>query len=115
MTNDNSTRNKQSQKRTRRKNFQPAEKVAILKKHLLEDAEVSDLCDEFNIQPSQFYQWQKEFFENGTAAFKKKSKKQKDPNKQKVDQLETRIQQKNEVIAELMQEHVQLKKDIGEL
>ncbi len=115
MTNDNSTRNQNSQKRSRRKNFQPDEKVAILKKHLLEDAKISDLCDEFNIQPSQFYQWQKEFFENGAAAFQKKSKKQKDPNKQKVDQLETKIQQKNEVIAELMQEHVQLKKDIGEL
>lgn len=115
MTNDNSTPNKQSQKRTRRKNFQPAEKVAILKKHLLEDAEISDLCDEFNIQPSQFYQWQKEFFENGTAAFDKKQKKRKDPNKLKVDQLEQQIVQKNEVIAELMQEHVQLKKHLGEL
>ena len=115
MTNDNSTHNQNSQKRTRRKNFQSAEKVAILKKHLLEDVKISDLCDEFNIQPSQFYQWQKEFFENGTAAFEKKSKKQKDPNKKKVDQLETKIRQKNEVIAELMQEHVQLKKDIGEL
>ncbi|VAX39944.1 hypothetical protein MNBD_PLANCTO02-741 [hydrothermal vent metagenome] len=108
MINDNSTLKQNSPKRTRRKNFQNSEKVAILKKHLLEDAKVSDLCDEFNIQPTQFYQWQKEFFENGTAAFEKNSKKQKDPNKQKVDQLEQQIIQKNEVIAELMQEHVLL-------
>ena len=84
MTNDNSTSNQNSQKRTRRKNFQAAEKVAILKKHLLEDAKVSDLCDKFNIQPSQFYQWQKEFFENGAAAFEKKSKKQKRPTSKKL-------------------------------
>ena len=115
MTNDNSIPNQASPKRTRRKNFQADEKVAILKKHLLEGAKVSDLCDQFNIQPSQFYQWQKEFFENGTAAFEKKLKKQKDPHKKIVAQLEQQIVQKNEVIAELMQEHVQLKKDIGEL
>ena len=115
MTNDNSTRNQNSQKRTRRKNFQPAEKVAILKKHLLEGAKVSELCEEFNIQPSQFYQWQTEFFENGEAAFEKKRKQKQDPGKQKIEKLETKLQQKNEVIAELMQEHVQLKKFHGEL
>ena len=115
MNMNNSARNQNSQKRPRRKNFQAAEKVAILKKHLLEGAKVSDLCEEFNIQPSQFYQWQKEFFENGEAAFEKKRKQKQDPGKQKIDQLETKLQQKNEVIAELMQEHVQLKKLHGEL
>ena len=115
MNRNDYTRNQNSPKRKRRKNFQPAEKVAVLKKHLLEDGKVSDLCDEFNIQPSQFYQWQKEFFENGEAAFEKKRKQKQDPGKQKIEKLETKLQQKNEVIAELMQEHVQLKKFHGEL
>jgi transposase-like protein len=30
---------------------------------------VSDLCEELALQPTVFYRWQKEFFENGAAAF----------------------------------------------
>ena len=45
------------------------EKVAILKRHLLDKVPVSDLCDELDIYPNQFYDWLKEFFENGHAAF----------------------------------------------
>jgi transposase-like protein len=115
MNMNNSTPGQHSQKRKRRKNFQPAEKVAILKKYLLEAAKVSDLCEKFNMQPSQFQQWLTEFFENGEAAFDKNRKKQQDPGKQKIDKLEQKLLQKNEVIAELMQEHVQLKKFHGEL
>ena len=52
-----------------RRHFSGPEKVAILKRHLLEKVPVSDLCDELDIGPNLFYRWQKEFFENGHAAF----------------------------------------------
>jgi transposase len=52
-----------------RRHFSGPEKVAILKRHLLEKTPVSDLCDELRIGPNLFYRWQKEFFENGHAAF----------------------------------------------
>ena len=52
-----------------RKNYTPQEKVAILRKHLLEKEAVSDICDKLNLQPSVFHRWLKEFFENGAAAF----------------------------------------------
>ena len=45
------------------------EKVAILRRHLLDKVPISDLCDELGLQPTVFYRWQKEFFENGAAAF----------------------------------------------
>ena len=52
-----------------RKHFTPEEKVAILRRHLVEGVPISDLCDELGLQPTVFYRWQKEFFENGAAAF----------------------------------------------
>ena len=58
-----------SKKRT---NFTPEEKVAILKKNLLEKVPVSDLCDQYGLHPTVFYRWQKEFFDNGARAFEKK-------------------------------------------
>lgn len=100
-----------------RKNYTPQEKVAILKRHLLEKTPVSDLCDEYQLAPTLFYQWQKQFFEQGTAAFERKgaSKRTEDAKDRKIQALETKIAQKNEVVAELLAEHVQLKKELGEL
>src|SRR5262245_11100810 len=50
-----------------RKHYTPEEKVAILRRHLLEKEPISKLCDELGLQPTVFYRWQKEFFENGAA------------------------------------------------
>ena len=52
-----------------RRHFSGPEKVGALKRHLVEKVPVSDLCDELGIAPNVFYRWQKDFFENGHAAF----------------------------------------------
>ena len=52
----------------------PAEKVATLRRHLLEKEPISKLCEEPGLQPTVFYRWQKEFFENGAAAFQPKAR-----------------------------------------
>jgi transposase len=57
-----------------RKHYTGEEKVAILRRHLLEQEPVSKLCDELGLQPTVFYRWQKEFFENGAAAFQAKGR-----------------------------------------
>ena len=98
-----------------RKNYTPEEKVAILKRHLVEKVPVSDLCDELGLNLNVFYGWQKQFFENGATAFQKPRSRQVDHRDQKIEKLEAKLAQKNEVLAELMQEHVQLKKELGEL
>jgi transposase len=99
-----------------RRHFSGPEKVAALKRHLVEKVPVSDLCDELGITPNLFYRWQKEFFENGHAAFDngRKSKAVEDAKDKKIEQLEAKLQRKNEVLGELMEEHVQLKKELGE-
>src|SRR4051812_46033891 len=51
--------------RKTRKNYTPVEKVAILRRHLIDHVPVSDLCDEHQLSPTLFYHWQKQFFENG--------------------------------------------------
>ena len=99
-----------------RRHFSGPEKVAILKRHLLDKTPVSNLCDEFGIAPNLFYRWQKEFFENGHSAFDtdRKAKALEDAKALRIVQLEAKLQRKNEVIAELMEEHTQLKKELGE-
>ena len=97
-----------------RKNYTPEEKVTILKRHLVEKVPVSDLCDEAGLNPTVFYGWQKLLFENGAAAFQKTRGRQVDRRDEKIEKLEAKLAQKNEVLAELLEEHVQLKKELGE-
>lgn len=102
----------------RRKHYSGEEKVSILRRHLLEQVPVSDLCDELGLAPTVFYRWQKEFFEHGSAAFERKparQKKQEGQQARKVEALEAKLATKNEVLSELMEEHVKLKKTLGEL
>jgi transposase len=98
-----------------RKHFTPDEKVALLRRHLLEQEPVSKLCDEIGLQPTVFYRWQKEFFENGAAAFQTKVRATHRPEQERIEYLEKKIQRKDEVLAELMGEHIALKKSLGEL
>ncbi len=99
----------------KRRNFTAKEKVRILRRHFLDHIAVSDLCDENSIGPTLFYRWQKEFFENGEAAFEKKSGTQRKNLEKKISKLEEKISYKDGVIAEIVEAHIQLKKNLGEL
>jgi transposase-like protein len=99
-----------------RKNYSAMEKVAILRKHLIDKVPVSDICDDYQLQPTVFYRWQKELFENGQAAFEPKpGKKRIKKEQQRIAKLEAKLRKKDEVLGELMEEHVALKKSHGEL
>ena len=100
--------------RKKRHNYTAEEKVLILKKHLLEGAAVSDLCDQYQLQPTVFYAWQKQFFENA-AAFKKEDKGSSRKELRRIQALEDKLCKKHEVLSELMEEHIKLKKELGEL
>lgn len=98
-----------------RKSYTPAEKVAILRRHLIDGVAVSDLCDEYHLPPSIFYAWQKLFFENGAAAFQRRNGSPEQSHLRTIAALRDKLQRKNEVVAELMEAHIQLKKELGEL
>ena len=104
---------------SKRKRFTPEEKVAIIRRHLIENVPVSDLCDEIGVHPNQYYNWQKQLFENAAPVFQRRPNKANEKRRQnaaerRIEQLEQKLQDRNEVVAELMQEHVQLKKELGE-
>ena len=102
--------------KTNRRKFSADEKVKILRKHLIEKVPISEVCDQHGIKPTQFYQWQKQFFENGAAAF---ANDRKDSQAKKLErknaQLQAKLANKDEVIAEIMASHVRLKKSLGEV
>ena len=90
-------------------------KSRILRRHLLDKEPISKLCDEVDLKPTVLYCWQKEFLENGAAAFDQKNPMDHSAEQERVAYLEKKIRIKDEVLAELMAEHVALKKTLGEL
>jgi len=98
-----------------RTNYSAEQKVAIIRRHLVDQVPVSELCDEYHLQPTVFYRWQKELFENGAAAFAKSQPKNNTGLENKIALLEKKLANKNEVVSELMEAHIKLKKELGEL
>lgn len=101
-----------------RKTVSGPEKLAILRRYLVEKVPISDLCDQYGLQPSQVYYWQAQLFEHGAGIFERKPGRQASAESvkdRKIAQLELKLAQKNEVISELMEENVREKKRHGEL
>ena len=97
-----------------RRHFAAQEKLDILRRHLLEGVPVSDLCDQHQLNPTLFYRWQKQLFENGAPAFERNGKPQERGLERKLAALQQKLAKKDEVIAEIMESHVRLRKSLGE-
>ena len=93
-------------KQEKRGRFTVEEKAKILKQHLLEKKALSDLCDENNIHPTMFYRGQKELFNNAAFALKNGTDKTSINLQKKTQALEEKLTRKNEVLSELMEEHI---------
>ena len=107
-----------SKKRTRRP-FTTEQKAEILRRHMVDKVPVSDLCNELGLQPSLFYQWQRQALENLAGALSGPSSsgpstREKELGK-RVTQLEERLTKKDNVIAEISAEYVKLKNELGDL
>lgn len=104
---------------TKRKHYSAQEKVQLLRLHLVEKKPISEICEPIGLNPNMFYRWQQQFFENGAAAFEPAVNGRKDSQtrrlEEKVAKLESKLVYKDEVIAEIMASHVELKKSLGEV
>lgn len=87
----------------------------MLKEHLVESKPVSQICDENGLQPTVFARWKQQLFENSASAFEKKNNNREEARwHKKALKLERKLEKKNEVLSELMEEHIALKKSLGE-
>ncbi len=103
----------------KRRQFTADEKATILRRHLADKVPVSDLCDEYKIQPSLFYVWQRQAFENlGTALEDRRTRRvdavEAAAQRQTLEKLRAQLQKKDSIIAFVSEEHLALKKKLGE-
>ncbi len=106
-----------------RRSFTAEQKAEVVRRHLRDKVAVSQLAEELDLQPSQIHQWVAAVLGQADKAFQgKPGRRTKDPQAKlneamvrQVQRLEQKLQNKNEVIAELMEENVKTKKANGDL
>ena len=98
-----------------RRHFPAPKKAAILREHFLDHVPISQICDKYGLNPTMFYRWQKELFEKATSLFELRSERGGPTSERRVKVLTDKLTRKDEVIAELMEDHLRLKKNLGEV
>lgn len=106
-----------------RRNFTAEQKADVVRRHLKDKVAISDLAAELGVQPTLIYQWEAAVLDQAEKAFQTKPGRQSKSRQAQTEQakdrqikrLHEKLQLKNEVISELMEENVKAKKDNGDL
>jgi transposase len=108
-----------------RRTFSAQEKAAIVRRHLMGKEPITKIAEELSIQPAQIKQWLAQAIEQIEVTFERTTKsaraskmaegKVNQIKEHQIKRLQDKLIQKNEVIAELMEENVRAKKANGEL
>jgi len=94
-----------------RKRYTAEEKIKILRELQEDGKSISQVSEEYGIHPNNIFKWRKQHLEMGVQGFQTRRKditaKAKD---RKIAALEDKLKHKDEVIAELAEELLALKK-----
>lgn len=100
---------------SKRKHLTPQQKVIILRELLENQVPISQLAEKYQIHTNDIYNWKKKLFEQAEGAFSSKQKPNIAKQDEKQRKLEEKLKQKDEIIAELVQENIMIKKNIDGL
>ena len=91
--------------------FRLSQTKAVLP-HVQDSVPVSQVCEDLGIHPNQYYEWLKQAFSGLAHVFSRDTVRQERSHQREVDNLKSKLSQKDEVIAELLTEHIALKKNL---
>jgi transposase-like protein len=95
----------------KRKRYTAEEKIKILREVLEDGKQLSQVAEQYGLHPNNIFNWRKQLFEGGVQTFQiKRSDISEKAEERKITALEDKIKQKDEVIAELAEELLALKK-----
>jgi transposase-like protein len=99
------------EKMSKRKKYTAEEKIKILREVLEDGKPISHVADQYGLHPNNIFNWRKQLFEGGLQTFHiKRPDISSKAEERKISALENKIKQKDEVIAELAEELLELKK-----
>ena len=96
-----------------RKHISPQQKVIVLREHLENQVPLSDLSEKYQVHINLLYRWKKELFEGAADIFARKHDKQSAADSRATDRLTEKLRAKDKLIAELVQDNIELKKSLN--
>ncbi len=100
---------KTNSERQSRRHFAPETKWQILKEGRSTNLTISQVCDQYQISPTQFYQWER-LAERGARQALQAQPRGRKKVRPSEEALLNEIQRLREVIAEITSENLRLKK-----
>ena len=95
----------------KRKRYTAEEKIKILTEVLEEGKSISQVAEHYGLHPNNIFSWRKQLFEGGVQIFQiKRPDISGKAEERKITALEDKLKQKDEVIAQLAEELLGLKK-----
>src|SRR5215813_4086300 len=101
-------------KRPRRR-YTPEQKASPVRQHVVDKKPVSEICSAAQLQPSVFYKWERDLLAAAPAVFAGHRAPSRELELEaKIAALEVKLARKDAIIAEVSEEYVKLKKELGE-
>ena len=95
----------------KRKRYTSEEKIKILREVIEEGKPISGVAEAYNVHPNLILNWRKQLFENSVQTFEiKRTDITEKAKERRTKELEEKLRNKDNVIAELAQELLELKK-----
>ena len=98
-----------------RRHLTAEQKAVILRELLDNQTGISVLSEKYGVHPNDIYRWKKQLFEGAAVLLehKHKNKKNQASENQKLRRLEEKLRYKDQVISELVEDNLSLKKSIN--
>ena len=93
----------------RRRKINSSKKMLIIRELLENQVSISELAEKHSVTIQDIYRWKKQLFES-TEIFDRKTRSKESPLEKKSKELEVKVQQKDSVISELVEENIELRK-----
>lgn len=107
-----------SESKRERKHYSPDQKVLILRELLENNVPISQLAEKYQVHVNDIYNWKKRLFEGAKNTFQAKAvnNKQASIEQKRIEKLESKLRDRDEAIAILLKENIEIKKSIdGEI
>ena len=96
-----------------KKKHTPDQKFKIVKEQLTTKTSVTEICKKYGIHPSLFYKWQNKFLSGALEGFKTIDSGPTKAELRKIADQEEKINKMQSAITEIVQENIELKKNLG--
>ena len=96
----------------KRKRFSSEEKMTILRELLENEESLGKLAEKYQVHPNLIYHWKKKLFEEGSTLFEDKREKSRTRVEAKISKLEDKLRRRENVISEIVEDNIRLKKKL---